>query len=334
MAEVRYRPAEAGDWPEIARLVGREPAEGEALARYVHETYDPGLAWVALLGEGVVGAVVAGGRPVTAPGGAPGAPGAPEAAERAPEGRIVFVGVAPGARRRGIGRGLLDLALNGLRSPDLRRVMADVDGTEVEALALFRRAGFDQAGQTMTLSLPEEAVAALRSAPPDAAPGAGPPDTVLRPLALDDLPHLSGLLIQLGIERAQAPHDDLPALTPAQLEAWLMRPATVAYALWEAADPTTPLGLAWATRRPEDAVLRFVAVQDDVRRQGLGRALLAAVVGDLGPRPLRASVRDPGEEGAFFRRLGFVAERITHHLATDLHPGDASRGSPLAGKLQ
>jgi ribosomal protein S18 acetylase RimI-like enzyme len=322
MAEVRYRPAEAGDWPEIARLVGREPHEGEALARYVRQTYDPGLAWVALLGEGMVGAIVAGAQPGPAPEGASGAPGA---TERAREGRIVFVGVAPGARRRGIGRGLLDLALNELRSIDLRRVTADVDGTEVEALALFRRAGFDQAGQTMTLSLPAEAAAALRSASPDA---------VLRPLALDDLPNLSGLLIQLGIERAQASHDDLPALTPAEVEAWLMRPATVAYALWEAADPETPLGLAWATRRPEDAVLRFVGIKDDSRRLGYGRALLAAVAGDLSPRPLRANVHDPGEEGAFFRRLGFVAERITHHLSTELQPGDASRDSPVAGSLQ
>jgi hypothetical protein len=41
-------------------------------------------------------------------------------------------------------------------------------------------------------------------------------------------------------------------------------------------------------------------------------------------------VHDPGEERAFFRRLGFVAERITNHLLTELQPGDA----PTARQLQ
>ena len=322
MVEVTLRPAAPADWPHIARLAGRAPDQAAALGRYVDETFDPGLAWVAEAtgADSPVGTVIAG---VTAA-----APGDdPAAAER--EARIVFVAVDPSFRRRGAGRRLLERALDELRERRVRRVLADVEGTQPEGLALFRRAGFSAAGDSLDLVLPAPAAAALREAPAGAPPGA-----VLRPLTLDDLPHLSGLLIQLGIERAPQPHDDLPALTPAQVESWLMRPATVGFAVWEARDPQTPLGLVWATRRPDDALLRFAAVQEDSRRQGLGRALLAALAGALGARPLRARVHDPEAERDFFRNLGFVAEHVTHHLLTELQPGDGSVSPPRAVQLE
>jgi ribosomal protein S18 acetylase RimI-like enzyme len=325
MLEERLRPATATDWPHIARLAGRDPGESAALARYIAETFDPGLALVAVRpgAETPVGAAVAG---VTRAGGSPPAPGQ-EPAGAAREGRIVLVAVDPAHRRRGVGRRLLDGALEDLRSRGVRRVTADVDGTQAEGLALFRRAGFGPAGESLSLLLPAAAAAALRSDP------AGPPSgDVLRPLALDDLPHLGGLLIQLGIERAEQPHDELPALTPAQLEAWMMHPATLAYAVWEARDPRTPLGLAWATRRPDDAVLRFAGVQEDARRQGIGRSLLAALARDLDARPLRVDLHDPAAERDFFRTLGFVAERMTHHLLTELQPATDSRATPRALK--
>jgi ribosomal protein S18 acetylase RimI-like enzyme len=328
MLEVTLRPAAPADWPHIARLVGREPGQAAALSRYVDETFDPGLAWVAETAgaDTPVGAVIAG-ISAAAPGGV-GAPGAdPAAGER--EARIVFVAVDPSVRRRGAGRRLLEHALDELRERRVRQVLADVEGTRLEGLALFRRAGFSPVGETLDLVLPDAAAAALRA---DAA--RVPPGAVLRPLTLDDLPHLSGLLIQLGIERAPQPHDDLPALTPAQLEAWLMRPATLGFGAWEARDPQTPLGLVWATRRPEDALLRFAAVQEDSRRQGLGRALLAALAGALGARLLRARVHDPEAERDFFRNLGFVAEHVTHHFLTELQPGAAAAATPRALQLE
>jgi len=326
------RPGSAADWPHIARLAGRDPGEGEALARYVDETFDPGLALVAVPpgAEIPVGAAVAGVTRIARP---PAAGGGPPAPEREPgggerEGRIVLVAVDPSRRRRGAGRRLLDGALDALRARGVRRVTADVDGTQAEGLALFRRAGFGAAGESLSLLLPAAAAAALRTGP------TGPPaGDVVRPLALDDLPHLGGLLIQLGIERAEQPHDELPALTPAQLEAWLMRPATLAYAVWEARDPRTPLGLAWATRRPDDAILRFAGVQEDARRQGIGRTLLAALARDLDARPLRVNLHDPAAERDFFRNLGFVAERMTHHLLTELQPGTDSATTPRRVEL-
>jgi GNAT superfamily N-acetyltransferase len=176
------------------------------------------------------------------------------------------------------------------------------------------------------LLLPPAAAARLAGAEPSP-----PARATVRALPLDDVPLLTGLLIRLGVERAEAPHDDLPALTPAQLEEWLQRPGTVAYAAWEATDAQSPLGLAWATRRPEDGVLRFVGVHDEARRRGIGRALVGALAealarppGAAGPapgarfRPLRAQLHEPGAERDFFQRLGFEAERITHRLARAL----------------
>lgn len=294
-------------------MVGRPPSEAGTLRQYLQRTYDPWISWVAespaTESMEVVGAVVAGvPRAVGATEGAGGGLSGPGNKE----GRIVFLGVKPRFRRRGIGRRLLDQALAQLREGQVGRAMLEVDGTEVEALSLFRGAGFEVTGQSLGLVLPLGAGEPLAGTPL-------PTGDTLRPLALEDVPHLTGLLIQLGIERATQPHDDLMTFTPAELEAWVQRPATVAHAVWEAADPQTPIGLAWATRRPEDALLRFVGVQDDARRRGIGRALVGALLAESHPsRPLRAQLNDPGEEQEFFRRLGFEAERIIYRLAREL----------------
>jgi ribosomal protein S18 acetylase RimI-like enzyme len=254
---------------------------------------------------------------------------APGAADDERQARVVWIGVAPGNRRRGLGSRLLDAALLELHDRGATRVSLSVDGTEVEALGLFRKAGFAVEGQDLGLLLGAADVARL-AAQTDLSTAA-----TVRPLALDDVPLLAGLLIHLGLERAAAPHDALEALTPAQVEQWLQRPATVAFAAWERGDPQTPLGLAWATRRREDGVLRFIGVEDDHRRQGIGTALLASLAQELGPartpapgaggveargthRPLRAPLNEPGDEQGFFRALGFVVERVTYRMARAL----------------
>jgi GNAT superfamily N-acetyltransferase len=132
------------------------------------------------------------------------------------------------------------------------------------------------------------------------------------------------------------------------LSDWLQRPATVAFAVWEGDDPQTPRGLAWATRRPEDAVRRFVGVRDDARRRGTGQALLGALLTGLGrprggapggaggalplQRPLRAALHDPGAEQEFFRRLGFEAEQVTHRLGRELGGGAPPGPRQAAGR--
>ncbi|MDQ3702211.1 MAG: GNAT family N-acetyltransferase [Chloroflexota bacterium] len=335
MSDVEYRKAGPEDWSAIASLVGRPATEAGTLRHYLERTYSPWIAWVAetpasetppaaadpprarALSAGLPplgGAVVAGiPRPIPVegeatspmPGDAPGVIG-----------RIVFLGVNPRYRRRGIGQHLLETVTTALREQQVRRATLEVDGTEVEALALFRKAGFSTITRSLGLLLPPPAGAGLVAMP-------SPTGDDLRPLTIDGVSHLAGLLIQLGIERAAEPHDDLPAFTPAAVESWLQRPSTVAYAVWEAADPLTPLGIAWATLRSQDMLLRFIGVQDDARRRGIGRALIGALLmaraGDAPqPRPLRARVNDPAEEQAFFRRLGFEAEQTTYQMAREL----------------
>jgi ribosomal protein S18 acetylase RimI-like enzyme len=346
-ADVAFREAEVEDWPAISGLLGRRPDEGQDLRRYLQREYESCVSWVAMAQDGtVLGAAVAGVRAAPVPSPESRVPSqestaSSELGTRNPEqgeGRLVWIGVTPRRRRQGIGTRLLDLILDELRARRLAQVTLLVQGTQVEALALFRKAGFGTTGQSLGLILPPEAGAALVRRPPS---------EQLRPLTLEDVPLLSGLLIQLGIERAPAPHDELPSLTPAQVEDWLQRPATVAYAAWEARDPQTPVGLAWATRRADDALLRFVGVQEDERGRGHGRALVAALVAALAHRrspagasaaggaaaladaprlrPLRAQLNDPGAEQEFFRRLGFEAEQITYRMARPLAPSTGER---------
>lgn len=239
---------------------------------------------------------------------------------------IIWGEVSPRFRRRHAGRALLDAVLEEWRRRDMRECAVEVEGVQVEALGLFRGAGFMPESQTLDLVLPPEGAARLFID--------GTVAARIRPLRLNDVNHLGGLLIHLGVERSAGPHDDLPAFTPREIVDWLQRDGTVAVAAWEPADSTAPLGLAWATRTREETVLRFLGVHDDSRRQGIGRALLAALVDETGSgaagvpagnaaragvtRSLAARLLDPGPELEFFRRLGFEARRITWRLVKPL----------------
>ncbi|MBI3972934.1 MAG: GNAT family N-acetyltransferase [Chloroflexi bacterium] len=365
-ASVILRDVEPDDWPAIATLIGRRPEEGAGLRRQVQAGYDPWFALVAVEAGGaieagetnitgnarrargeIVGAVVAGVPRGRSEGGS----------EEARAGTILWVEVAARWRRRGVGTRLLTDAFDELRDRGVRQVVALVDGTQFEALALFRKLGFETEGETLSLVLPPARAAQVATTAP-AAPAAtsGPVPAVVRPLRMDEVSELAGLLVELGVVRAQAPHDELPALTPVQVVEWLQRPGTVAFAAWEAGATGTPVGLAWATRRRDDAELRFVGVSDDARRRGIGTALLGALVDALarpasvgggpgtlraagatgdrgvaaatdldagaGPtahfRPLRARLVEPSDEQEFFRALGFEAERVTRRLVKTL----------------
>lgn len=365
------RPLDATDWAAVAVLLGRPDSDAALVRDYVERNYSPWVGGVVERGapddrdadrgqrRSVIGVVMAG-------------------VPRRPSGRsattaqVVGTSVAPAARRLGHGRRLLQWLVNELRAGGTRQVVADVRGTEVEALALFRAAGFREEGRTFELSLPREAGQRLMSAvapqradtevPPNAMPGRQTPTALwtrsaqqqpasaaetIRPLTFGDVPSLHGLLIRLGMERAESPQDDLPALTPSVLEEWLQRRDTVALASWDAADPDTPLGLAWATRQGSDATLQFIGVAEDYRQQGIGTALLGALLIRLAtPRgsrdasanvtalpALRAILHDapdrphsmgwplPSGEAQFFQHAGFVVERATSHFALALADG-------------
>jgi len=296
------RDAEVEDWPRIARLLGRSPDSGAELRRWAQEQFDAPVTLVAAAPDASVAGAAVADLPPTAPG--------REDQERV--GRLSWIGVAPALRRQGLASKLLGAVSDELRLRGARRLAVTVEGTEVEALAFFRDAGFERDGQDLGLvRLPSARSLATRVDLP----------ATIRWLTLDDVPLLAGLIIRLGMERAEAIHDQLEALTPAQVESWLQRPGTLGYAAWEKDDPQTPVGLAWASRRREDAVLRYLAVEDDSRRDGIGTALLAAIVSDLdraAPMPLRAALSDPGEEAEYFRSLGFEAERVTLRMSKSI----------------
>ena len=317
------RAGSAQDWPAIGRLLGRSPLETASLRQDLERGYDPLLTLVVEGPDRLTGAVVAG----VPPGGFAGERGS------APECRVLWIEVAPAARRQGTGSRLLQALLAELTERRYSRVAVLLDGGQFEAQRLFEKHGFRQERQTLGLVLPAEAGRRLAGAPPGPATSA-----VLRPLSVGDVPLLAGLLIHLGVERAgdpwedatdegaRGPHDDLPALSPAQLTEWLQRAGTVGYGAWERSDPGAPLGLAWASRRREDGLLRFIGVHDDSRRRGVGTALVGALVEALAPPagpadylvPLRAQLNDPTREQDFFRALGFQAERVTRQLARAL----------------
>jgi len=289
------RDAEPDDWRAIAHLLDRPPNDGPSLRRWAIGEYDQPLALVVEREGAVAGAVVGGTTHSTGDGDGAIA-------------RLSFVGVAPRYRRQGVGRALLEAALAELRLRQARRVSLAVEGTQVEALAFFRASGFETDAQTLGLVRPAAGSPSLLA-----------PDAVdVRALALDDVSRLTGLLIRLGMERAEEPHDALEALTPASLETWLQRTGTVAYAAWDVDDPRTPAGVAWATRREADGLLRFIGVDEDRRRAGIGGALISSVIDAIGDRPLRTSLSAPAGEAEFFRSLSFQVERVAHRMSRAL----------------
>jgi GNAT superfamily N-acetyltransferase len=331
LGDVALREAELDDWPAIGAVMGRTPEEAAGIRQQLQREFDP---WIAFVAESalapaaptpatrIVGVVVCG---------VPRARRTDDLAketvdgssDRAAEARVLWLEVLPSVRRHRVGTRLLEFALDKLRARQFGRAALLVDAGQFEALALFRKAGFGTDRESIALTLPPAAGAAIAGSVPSAAAQA-----VVRPLALDDVPHLAGLLIELGIERAEAAHDELPALTPNELSDWLQRISTVAVGAWEARDPEVPLGLAWASQRQDDAILRFVAVHDDARRRGTGRALVGALLeatrrpATKAPaaafRPLRAQVIDPADVLPFFRALGFESEGTTFEMSRAL----------------
>lgn len=63
-----------------------------------------------------------------------------------PEGELLLLGVAPDARRRGIGRRLLAAGIAALRSRGARELYLEVSESNVPAVALYQDAGFHVAG--------------------------------------------------------------------------------------------------------------------------------------------------------------------------------------------
>jgi [ribosomal protein S18]-alanine N-acetyltransferase len=121
-----------------------------------------------------------------------------------------------------------------------------------------------------------------------------------------------------GIMIRRATKVDLPAIAAIEAESFpspwgeglyrpeLTRPASV-FLVAEAAGETTGYACAFAVL--DEAHLLKLAVRPELRRRGIGRALLAALAAalrDMGARELWLEVRAGNQAGrAFYRRLGF-----------------------------
>ena len=298
------RPVDRKDWPEIARLLGQDASHGFRLERHMEATYDPFVGFVAVSAEGsVCGAIVAGSARGTGT-------SRPTRALR-----VVWIGVAPAVRRKGVARELFARVHGECVVVGATSIEVTVDGGEAEAMSFFRAQQFEIERQTMDMVLPPDRGQDMTSV--------HAPETVdIRALHATEVGVLTGLLIHLAVERAVDPHDDLEALTPTAITAILRRPGTVAYGAWERDDPTSPVGFVIAVRRADEGVLRFIGVHEDSRRRGIGRALLGAIVSALGEavgtapslpgplRPIAIRIHDPEPVQVFFRKVGAQIARV------------------------
>jgi len=76
-----------------------------------------------------------------------GVAGAVASREAAGEAEILNLAVAPAWRRRGIGRGLMETALEGAVSAGVRRVFLEVRESNAGARAFYSRLGFAEGGR-------------------------------------------------------------------------------------------------------------------------------------------------------------------------------------------
>ena len=296
-----------GDWGVVAGLVGHDATYGERLERHVQSTYRPSFGWVVPTGDpaGIDGAVVAVVRRRLSD-------GSPAAVS------VVWVGVTPARRRRGIGRHLIDRVAFGASRLGARRLEATVDAGDAQAVAFFAASGFEVERRTAEVRVAGEDAVTLASS-------AAPSDVVVRTLRHDELPSLSGLLIHLAVERATEPHDDLEGLTPSALAAASMHVDHVAVAAWEAGDLSAPVGVAWGTRRADGVRAQFIGVHDEARRRGIGRALAGALLAESRRGVLLARVHEPVALHGFLVRIGAVV--ITESLTLGRPTSDGGAGT-------
>jgi len=65
----------------------------------------------------------------------------------ADEAELLTIAVLPGARRQGVAHGLLDALETDLQKRGVTRIFLEVSGENAPAIALYRAAGYVQAGQ-------------------------------------------------------------------------------------------------------------------------------------------------------------------------------------------
>lgn len=122
------RPAVAGDCGGIAALHAQSFPQGWDEACFAQFLADPACtSLIANSGDGLAGFIIA--------------------RSAGDEADIVTLGVAPNARREGVGRLLVDTLADALRDRGVEVLFLEVGERNHAAISLYRRAGFRDAGR-------------------------------------------------------------------------------------------------------------------------------------------------------------------------------------------
>ena len=206
--------------------------------------------------------------------------------------RIAGMGVALEARRRGIGRRLMDEAIEICRSSGLRHMVLEVIEQNEPAVALYQSLGFQRRRRLVGYSLGADGASAIPERPPEEV------------LLEVDPQRVVGQLARGG-------ETDLP---------WQLSPQTfgVQGSHWKAVELE---GKAFALIEETGAdalTLHALVVPADSRRRGWGRRMIHALAHAYPQRALQIPARVPEDLAApFLGTLGFKRSELTQ-LEMDL----------------
>jgi ribosomal protein S18 acetylase RimI-like enzyme len=188
------------------------------------------------------------------------------------------VGTAPGHRRRGLSRQLLERVVDRLRNDRATGLQLEVITTNDKAVAAYEAFGFRRQRTLGVFKLGFEGLSA-----------SGSGDWSVEPIRLEDLPEDTGDFV----DTEPTPQNSRSALAGLQPDIHL-------YAVRQA-DVLLGWGAAFS-----DGVVAQIAVRKDFRRQGIGRVLLLELGKAVGGELLRFVNVDSGAEAAnsFLRQLG------------------------------
>ena len=210
---------------------------------------------------------------------------------------VLECGVRPDARRRGVGRALVDTAVAHARGLSLQVLDFDAPEDDEAAARLFASAGFAVVRRHLHLRIE-------RLAPP---PQREAPGRVVRPLRREDVPALTEVQnAAFTGSWGYCPN------TPGQLdyriyELPLDRPDDIVVV----EEAGRLVGYCWAQRRGrgEPGVVGMVGVLPEMQGRGVGWAATAAALGALaeaGARPINITVDEANTPAVnLYRSLGF-----------------------------